>query len=92
MILNNMIKSLQAHQAGFCFLILFFITGCSKNDSKVGDPYDPTQAKILSNEFYGSFISKSRCLSPPNRNNSTKPWYSFMEGSGSLVIKANWIR
>lgn len=73
MIPDRIIRKLQVYRAGYCLLLLVFLSACSKNDSKVDDPFDPSQAKVLSNEPYGpASFQKADIYLPPNRINSTR--------------------
>jgi acetyl esterase/lipase len=71
--LNYLLKMLKANGTGICFFLIVFISGCSKKDSQVTDPFDPLKAKVLVNESYGSnSIYKADIYLPANRSNATK--------------------
>ena len=57
----------------FFLLSIFLVSSCSKKDASLSDPYDPSQAKVLKNESYGSnALQKADVYLPANRGSSTK--------------------
>jgi acetyl esterase/lipase len=71
--LNTFLNRLQVYRAGIYLSLVVIIAGCSKNDSQVTNSYDPAQAKVLSNESYGSDpLHKADIYLPANRSNANK--------------------